>query len=519
MTVNWSALWSRIIPLLEHHIILSFSALALAICLALPLAIWAQHNRHVARISIALTSLIQTIPALALLALFYPFLLALRAVLGDWVSPFGFLPSLLALTLYALLPILRSALTGLQSIDPAITEAANGLGMNRWQKLLWVDAPLAAPQFMGGIRTAAVWTIGAATLSTTIGQPSLGDLIFAGLQTQNWVLVLAGCFASAGLAMTTDFLLAMVENGIKSRKKWRIWSGLGVIFAGVALAMLSMSGALSSGKQGEVITIGAKRFTEQYILVRAMGQRLEAAGYRVRYREGLGSAVIYGALANGDIDFYVDYSGTIWTNEMKREDKYPRDEMNAAIKKWAAENHGVAMLGALGFENSYAFAVRREMAEKYGLQSMQDVARQSRQMVFATDVEFLERPEWAAVKAAYPLNFKQEKAMESAFMYQALSSGDADIISAYSSDGRIAAYDFTVMADPKQAIPPYDALMLASPAMAGRGEILALLRPLIGGITVETMRTANHMVDRQDDKKSAREAGLWLNAQINGAVD
>ena len=137
----------------------------------------------------------------------------------------GFLPSLLALTLYALLPILRNAVTGLRSVEPAMVEAADGVGMTPLQKLWLVEAPLASPTIMAGVRTAAVWTIGAATLSTTVGQPSLGDLIFAGLQTQNWSLVLAGCLVAAGLAISVDLLLGLIESGIRWRKHRRIWAG------------------------------------------------------------------------------------------------------------------------------------------------------------------------------------------------------------------------------------------------------------------------------------------------------
>ena len=178
---------------LGAHIVLSAAALALGIAIALPLTLWSARNPAVARITLGLASLIQTIPALALLALFYPILLWLSGIVGGGIPALGFLPALLALALYAVLPILRGGVTGLAGLDPAVREAADAVGMTSAQKLRWVEAPLVAPYVMAGIRTAAVWTIGAATLATTIGQTSLGDPIFAGLQTQNWVTVLAGC--------------------------------------------------------------------------------------------------------------------------------------------------------------------------------------------------------------------------------------------------------------------------------------------------------------------------------------
>jgi osmoprotectant transport system permease protein len=192
---------------LAAHVLLAASAIGLGIVVALPLSVWASRNATVARATLGFASLVQTVPALALLALFFPILLSLRAVFGEGLPTLGFLPALLALALYALLPILRNAVTARDNMAPGVLEAADGVGMTAWQKLRLVEAPLAAPYVMAGIRTAAVWTIGAATLSTTIGQPSLGDPIFAGLQTQNWSLVLAGCLASAALALVADALL------------------------------------------------------------------------------------------------------------------------------------------------------------------------------------------------------------------------------------------------------------------------------------------------------------------------
>lgn len=506
--------WPRLADLLAQHVQLSFAALGLALVIALPLAIWSVRNRTVASITLGFASLVQTIPALALLALFFPLLLALSAVFGDVISPLGFLPSLLALTLYALLPILRNAVTGLRSVEPAMVEAADGVGMTGLQKLWLVEAPLASTTIMAGVRTAAVWTIGAATLSTTVGQPSLGDLIFAGLQTQNWSLVLAGCAAAAGLAITVDLLLGLIESGIAHRRHARIWG------AGIALALglaIALWPAPASDKP--VVTIGAKRFSEQYILARLIGRRLEAAGYDVRYREGLGSAVVYRALTSDEVQVYVDYAGTIWTNEMQRQDPEPRRQMIGEIARWARAQHGVQLVGPLGFENTYAFAVRPDDARRLGLRSLDDVVRVAPDFVFGTDVEFLERPEWQMVQKAYPLRFKGRRAFEPTFMYRALSLGEADIISAFSSDGRIAANGFVVLADPKGAVPSYDAILLASRSAAADKRLMAALRPLVGAIPVEKMREANYRVDRDANKQSPADSAAWLDQAISAKTE
>ena len=500
--MTWADAMARVPPLLASHIVLAASAMALGAVIALPLGVFAARHPRFGRIALGVASIIQTIPSLALLALFYPLLLALS------VQALGFLPSLLALALYALLPILRNTVIGLNAIDPAVIEAADGIGMTRWQKLSIVEAPLALTTMMGGVRTAAVWTIGAATLSTTVGQPSLGDIIFSGLQTQNWVLVLTGCVTAAGLALIVDALLATVSLGIETRRRW-LWAGP------LALALLlPVAIVASQSRAPPTITIGAKSFSEQYILARVIGRRLEAVGYRVRYKENLGSAVIFSALSGNDVDVYVDYSGTLWANEMKRTDVPPRERMNGAIAEWTKRRHGVTTLGSLGFENAYALAMRGDVARARGVRTLDDLAHVAPSLTLGGDLEFLDRPEWASIRQNYGLSFAKTRAFSPTFMYEALKSGDADVISAFSSDGRIAADGLVVLTDPKGVIPGYDALLLIGPNASRDTRLVSALRPLIGAVRVEAMRHANLMVDGQ--KLSPDVAAKWLDSARSG---
>ncbi|HLI67666.1 MAG TPA: ABC transporter permease/substrate-binding protein [Caulobacteraceae bacterium] len=507
----------RLLPgYLGQHVLLSASALLLGVVISLPLAVAASRNARLRWIALLLAGLIQTIPSLALLALFYPLLLALsaltRSLTGSGFSALGFLPSLLALTLYSMLPILRNAVTGILGVDPAAVEAAKGVGMTDRQRLLQVELPLAAPVIMAGIRTAAVWTIGTATLSTPVGQTSLGDYIFAGLQTEDWVLVLFGCAAAAGLALIVDQLLGLIEAGAARRDRRRVIAGLSGLAIGTALALAPL--VTTGAGAGERVVVGAKNFSEQYILAELMSERLRGAGFQVSEKDDLGSAVAYQALAAGEIDAYVDYSGTLWTNVLKRTDNPPRAQLLAELTKALADRDHVQVLGALGFENAYALAMRRDEATKLGIKTIDDLARHAPELTLGSDLEFLSRPEWAALKGAYNLNFKAEKRFQPTFMYKAVTGGEVDVISAFSSDGRIAADDLVVLSDPRQAIPPYDAIILLSPRRATDATFKAALQPLIGAIPVETMRTANLTVDRDANKQTPAQAAQALAAAI-----
>jgi len=496
--------------LLGQHVLLSLSALLLGLALSLPLAVVAARSAKVRWPLLAVASLVQTIPGLALLALFYPLLLALGSLVGHRLPALGFLPSLLALTLYSMLPVLRNAVAGLLGVDPAVREAADGLGMTKSQKLWRVELPLAAPVIMAGARTAAVWTIGAATLSTPVGQPSLGDYIFSGLQTENWVFVLFGCAASAVLALAADQLLGLIEAGLARRDRRRVWGGA----LGLAIGALAALSPLFVQASGPRYVIGAKNFSEQFILAQVIKDRLTAEGARVETREGLGSAVIFRALAAGDLDAYVDYSGTLWTNVLDRRDIPSRQAMLAALKSELKARHGVTLLGPLGFENAYALAMKSDRAEALHVRTLADLAPASPQLRLGADLEFLSRPEWASIRLAYGLSFKGQRSYNPTFMYRALESGAADVISAFSSDGRIAADHLTVLGDPKGAVPAYDAVVLISPRRAGDRRLIAALQPLIGRINVGAMQQANLSVDRDQQKATPAEAARALEGAL-----
>jgi osmoprotectant transport system permease protein len=508
---------------LGWHVALSAAALVLGLAISLPLAVAASRSAAVRIPALGLASLAQTIPSLALLALFYPLLLALSAlaksVTGTGFPALGFLPSLLALTVYSMLPILRTGVAGLAGVDPAAVEAAKGVGMSDRQRLWQVELPLAAPVIMAGVRTSAVWTIGAATLSTPVGQTSLGNYIFSGLQTENWVFVLFGCAASAALALSADALLGLVETGTARRDRRRAWIGVGGLLIGTLLALAPlMPHAAAKGADGAAkpaYVVGAKNFSEQYLLAELMASRLEAAGATVTRKEDLGSAVAYRALAAGEIDVYVDYSGTLWANVLKRTDNPGREAVLAGLTKQLMANDGVLVLGSLGFENAYALAMRADRARALGVSSIDDLARRAPELIMGGDLEFFARPEWGALTGAYGLNFRTKKQFQPTFMYRALAGGEADVISAFSSDGRISADKLLILGDPRHALPPYDAVILISPKRAHDARLLAALRPLIGAIPVAVMQQANYQVDRDGpEKQSPAQAAKGLAVRI-----
>jgi osmoprotectant transport system permease protein len=510
-----TALWQGIPALLASHLELVLIALIGASVLSLPIAIAISARPRVAFAVLTVAGVIQTVPGLALLALMVPVLAA-----TGWLSPFGFPPAVIALTLYAILPILRNAVTGLRGVEPAAVEAARGMGMSRWQIMRLVQLPLAAPVIVAGLRTATVWTVGAATLATPVGQACLGNYIFAGLQTRNFAMLLVGVAVAAALAIVLDALLAATERALSGPARRRALIPL-AIFAALVVIVLAVLPRLAAGGPGSAtgvttasptavthVRIGGKTFTEQYILVEVLRARLEALGIAVEPVPSLGSSVIFDAMTHGDVDLYVDYSGTLWTNAMQRPSGPPRWQVLAEVTGWLAREHRIRTFGTLGFENTYALAVRRETATRLGLHTLGDLARHAPEMSLGGDYEFLGRAEWPSIQRAYGLRFARTATFDPTLLYEAVKRGDIDVISAFSSDGRIAADDLVTLDDPAGALPPYDAMMLLGPAIADDPRIACALGEL--HITVERMRQANAMVDRETDKATPAAAAAWL---------
>ena len=509
----WRQALAHLPDYLSQHVLLSVSSLALGLVISLPLALLATRSRALRGPILGVAGIIQTIPGLALVALFYPLLLALShltlAIFGFSFRALGFLPALMALTLYSMLPVLQNTITGLAGIDPAAKVAARGVGMTVWQSLWLVELPLAAPVILAGIRTAAAWVIGTATLATPIGQTSLGNYIFTGLQTENWVYVLFGCVAAAALSVVVDRLLALIQDGLTRRSRRRLAVALAALFAVVGASLLPLIG---SGR--DRVIVGSKPAIEQYILGALIQDRLGRAGIPAVRRTGLGSTVLFDALAANEVDVYVDYSGTIWTNEMHRTDMPGRKTVLEQVTAWLMREHHIRVVGSLGFEDRYTLAMPADRASSMHIASIDDLAAYAPSMRIGGDLEVFSRPEWRALTEKYGLHFAAQRQYQSNFLFGALMTHDVDVVMAYSSDGRIAKYGLKLLSDRKEALPPYDALLLVSPRRAHDARLLAALEPLVGALSLATMQHANFLVQGAAVPQSPAAVGRMLSNAI-----
>ncbi|MGP1678070.1 MAG: glycine betaine ABC transporter substrate-binding protein [Giesbergeria sp.] len=483
---------------LNAHLQLALFALLLGVLISVPLGVLVARVRWLEQPVLGVASVIQTVPSLALLAIMVPLLAAVH------VQSIGYLPAFIGLVLYSILPILRNTVTGLGTVDPALIEAAQGVGMTPRQRLIKVEFPLAMPVIIAGIRTATVWTVGIATLSTPVGATSLGNYIFSGLQTRNLSAVLVGCVAAAGLALALDTLVRLVAVGLERRHRGILGAALGTL----ALLYLYTGGTVVREQlqnKHERIVVGAKTFTEQYILSEIIaGQIAHETAIHSEVAQSLGSTVAFDALRSGDIDVYVDYSGTIWATLMHRDtNSANRTKILGAVSRFLRERHGVLVVGTLGFENAYALAMRRKQAERLGIKRISDLTRHAPVLSIGGDYEFFGRAEWRALRTSYGLRFAGRRSMDSSLMYQALEQENVDVISAFSTDGRIAALDLVVLDDDQGAIPPYDAIILANARLERESpQVIDALKKLVNNIDGDTMRRMNLAVDGPGESPS-----------------
>ena len=325
------------------------------------------------------------------------------------------------------------------------------------------------PVIVAGLRTAAVWVVGTATLSTPVGATSLGNFIFSGLQTRNHVAVGVGCAAAAALALLLDQSIRALEAGLRDGRRALVGGALGILAGLCAWAAVSFA-APATGLSSRAIVIGAKTFTEQYVLSELLAARIaDATGLPTRTLPSLGSTVAFDALRSNEIDVYVEYSGTVWATLMQRT-QLPEDRSRvlAEVREFLRSEHAIEVAAALGFENTYALGMRADHARRLGIERISQLAPHAPQLEIGGDYEFFQRPEWTALQRLYGLAFRAERSMDSSLMYQAVAQGEVDVITAFSTDGRIAAQDIALLEDDRGAIPPYDALVLVGPRVGAR---------------------------------------------------
>ncbi len=497
---------AELFALTLEHLFLVAVATGAAALVGIPVGIMLTRRPRLSKPVLAGANILQTIPSLALFGFLIP-------LLGSY--GIGQVPAIIALFLYSLLPIIRNTYTGIGGVDPSVREAARGMGMTDWQLLTQVELPLALGVILAGVRVATVISIGTATIAAAIGAGGLGMYIFRGLRMYDNTLILAGAIPAALMALAADFLLGRVELSLmpgRKRAQGRVWKyALTATTVGlIALAFFSVNSGLFSKSAGRIV-IGSKDFTEQVILGELVAQAIESkTELKVRRQFELGGDLPHRNLVAGNIDAYVEYTGTAFTAILKHDPVTDPQEVYDQVRREYAEQFNLVWMKPLGFNNTFAILVRGADARRLNLKTISDAARYAPEWRAGFGQDFMSREDgYPGFVRTYGLKFRQQPLeMDLSLTYRALAGGQVDLIAGNSTDGLIDKLDLYQLEDDRHYFPPYQAaVVIRKETLERYPELGSALESLAGKLTDAEMRRLNYGVDgeHRDAKEVARE--------------
>lgn len=469
----------ELLSALLEHLQISLISLFFAVLIAVPLGILLTRREHIAEWVIGTSAVMQTIPSLALLGLLIP------------LVGIGKVPAIIALVIYALLPILRNTYTGIRKLDPSLIEAARAMGMNGWRRLWKVEIPLAWPFIMAGIRTAMVLIVGTATLAALIGGGGLGKFILLGIDRNDYALILLGAIPAALLALFFDGVLRIIEHVRFSPRR--------TVITIVAVAVITIAPFFWSTQKKDIIIAG-KIGSEPEILIQMYKQLIEQdTDLKVETKPSFGkTSFVFEALKSGEIDMYPEFTGTALSTFVKEEPKSTdRQEVYEQARNGLEQKYNMKLLKPMKYNNTYALAVPKQIAEQYNIKTISDLKNVSSQMKAGFTLEFADREDgYKGIQKLYNIQFPNLKTMEPKLRYSAVQSGDVNVIDAYSTDSELQQYDLQVLEDDRGLFPPYQgAPLLREETLKKYPEIEKSLNKLAGKITDEEMRKMNYEVN------------------------
>ncbi len=294
--------------------------------------------------------------------------------------------------------------------------------------------------------------------------------------------------------------------------------------AAAGIAATGLAGSTVLAQDAPELTVGSTNYTEQFILAEMMALLLEDAGYPIQVEHNIGGTlVIHEARNAGDIDVHAEYTGSgltvlgIDVNDVKEEGATPEEtveQVYEVVKEGYKEEFNAVWLDPIGLNNTYALAMRREHAEELGVTAISDLEEHAGDLSLGGSQEFIVRPDGLpGLEETYGFEFANSQGMESGLMYQALENEDVDVISAFSTDGRIISLDFVLLEDDKGFFPPY----YASPVVRGEvleanPEVADILNQMGGLIEGDTMAQLNLRVD-EGGEEPRPVAGCFLTEQ------
>ena len=474
-----------------EHILISLLAISIASVLGIILGIIISEYRKFSGLILGTVNILYTIPSIALLGFFIT------------ITGVGNTTALIALIIYALLPIIRSTYTGIVNINPLIIEASEGMGSTKLQQLFKVKLPLALPVLMSGIRNMVTMTIALAGIASFVGAGGLGVAIYRGITTNNSAMTFLGSLLIAILALVFDFILGLIEKRLTNHKRVKYKINPKLIILGLFIVIFGAYFSLNS-KKDKTINIATKPMTEGYILGQMLTELIEQdTDLKVNITNGVGGGTsnIHPAIVKGEFDLYPEYTGTSWEAVLKKEASYDESKFDELQKEYK-EKYNLEYVNLYGFNNTYGLAVNKDIAEKYNLKTYSDLAKISNNLIFGAEYDFFEREDgYKELQKVYNMNFKKQIDMDIGLKYQAMKDKKIDVMVIFTTDGQLAISDVVVLEDDKKMYPSYRAgTVVRSEILSEYPELKPVLEKLNNILDDKTMADLNYQVESEGKK-------------------
>ncbi|WP_338948900.1 glycine betaine ABC transporter substrate-binding protein [Fusobacterium nucleatum] len=474
-----------------EHILISLLAISIASVLGIILGIIISEYRKFSGLILGAVNILYTIPSIALLGFFIT------------ITGVGNTTALIALIIYALLPIIRSTYTGIITINPLIIEASEGMGSTKLQQLFKVKIPLALPVLMSGIRNMVTMTIALAGIASFVGAGGLGVAIYRGITTNNSAMTFLGSLLIAILALVFDFILGLIEKKLTNHKRIKYKINSKLIILGLFIVIFGAYFSLNL-KKDKTINIATKPMTEGYILGQMLTELIEQdTDLKVNITNGVGGGTsnIHPAIVKGEFDLYPEYTGTSWEAVLKKEASYDESKFDELQKEYK-EKYNLEYVNLYGFNNTYGLAVNKDIAEKYNLKTYSDLAKVSNNLIFGAEYDFFEREDgYKELQKVYNMNFKKQIDMDIGLKYQAMKDKKIDVMVIFTTDGQLAISDVVVLEDDKKMYPSYRAgTVIRSEILSEYPELKPVLEKLNNILDDKTMADLNYQVESEGKK-------------------
>jgi len=495
--------------LLLEHIGISFLAILIAVLLGGVVGILISEYHKSTKPTLGIINFLYTIPSISMLGFLIPF------------SGVGNATAIITLTIYALLPMVRNTHTGITHIDAATLEAAEGMGSTRMQILVKIKLPLAMPVIMSGIRNMVTMTIALAGIASFIGAGGLGVAVYRGITTNNAAMTIVGSLLIAVLALLMDALLGAVEKRLQQKRpSLRERTVNRILVAAVSVGcIVLMCNTVFGSKTMDAIHIATKPMTEQYILGEMLGMLIEQdTQLQVKLTQGVGGGTsnIQPGIEKGEFDLYPEYTGTGWNMVLKKDGLYT-EALFGELQTEYEESFDLCWTGMYGFNNTYGLVVRKEIADRYHLETYSDLAAVAEELTFGAEYDFFEREDgYDALCDAYSFHFKNTADMDIGLKYQAINEGKIDVMNIFTTDGQLSISDVTVLVDDKNFYPSYlCGNVVRQETLYEHPELETVLAKLDGVLADDAMAQMNYEVETEGkEPKDVAQAFLEANGLL-----